>query len=108
MGVVRKKEFAGKEIEIKEASVAEIRNWMKDLGSERHGDIIDMLLFDDFFIPDLYWFTNLTPGDIGEFTPSELEEIIAEVKELNPGFFGLQAKLLKNLEVSLATSASVS
>lgn len=101
MGIVRKKEIAGKEFEIKEATVEEIRNWLKELGDERQGDVVDILLIEGFFIPDLYWFTTITPTDAAAMTPRELQEAITEVKELNPDFFGLQTKLLARWQEKL-------
>lgn len=105
MSITRKKEIGGKVIEIREATVADIRNWMKEASYAQEVDVADILLFDEFFLPDIYTFTSLDKESADELTPREIAEVINELKELNPGFFALQAKILEQWRENLVNAS---
>lgn len=92
-------------VTVKELTLSEIRGWLAE--GERSGerDVVDALLLDDCPLDDLLRFCSATPDELDRLTQSELRELVAEVKELNPDFFGLRSKLLR-LVVSAGKSSS--
>lgn len=92
--MTRKIIVAGLEIEIKELSVAEVRQWINDAANQQSGDAVDYLLFDDVALYDLYCFTNLNQEIADGMTPAELRKVIDSVRELNPHFFTLRERIV--------------
>lgn len=93
MAIKRTLQINDKSVDVEELSVAKVRAWIKESGNKRIDDPIDGLLFDDFVVTDITCFTSLTPDEIDQLTPRELRSVIDVVKELNPHFFDLIARL---------------
>ena len=82
------------EIAVRELTVGEIRNWMRDL--ETGGaipDIVDALLIVDIQLSDLQRVTDLAPSGIDALSQSDIGTLMTVIKELNPLFFGLLGRL---------------
>lgn len=90
-------EVAGRTVTVRELTVAEIRAWLRGLDqAEASGcmqDLVDLALMDDVSLSDIGRMTNLKAHEIEEFTPSEIEAVVAVCREVNPRFFGLQDRL---------------
>ena len=63
MRVVREIEVGERKIAVRELTIGEIRNWLKESGAVS-GDVVDATLFDDFSLPDLTMMTSLVPESI--------------------------------------------
>lgn len=78
-----------------ELTVGDIRNWLRDLESLDKGDLVDAGLFDDLTLAELERMTDLAMSTIDELPPSQIDELIAVAKELNPRFFALRGRLVE-------------
>lgn len=78
-------------VTVRELTVAEIRAWMADAKVPAQPDLVDNLLLPGAALPDLTHLSSLTAEQIDLLTPSELERVLAEAKEMNSHFFGLLA-----------------
>lgn len=80
----------GKEVVIRELTVAGVRNLM---ASNEDSSLFDDTFFEDVRIADLRAFTSLTSDDIEALHPSTIRLIINACKELNPDFFTWMARM---------------
>lgn len=92
MRVIREITVGDKSVQIRELTVAEIRQWLAAL--ETRNDLVDSMLFEEVSLPDLTLITSLTSADLDAMVPSDIEKVFAEVKGLNPRFFAMREKLV--------------
>jgi hypothetical protein len=80
-----------------EATVIEIRNWLKGLVSARPFDNIDQLLFqaEDVTLTDLVNLSDASRTTLESLPPSLLIKLAEAVKEANPFFFRYRQTLFK-------------
>lgn len=108
MALVREKKIAGRSFVLKEKTVREIRD---HIAASVAGDMVDYGLFEDVSILDLRFLADLSAEDVDGMTPSELEEILGEVKEVNQRFFPMlqrQMEAFRRLAMELTVPASLS
>ena len=85
-------------VTVKELTVAEMRAWLAD-ASRLDTTPFDLLLLeavsDGEMVPaDLLRFTDLTDyASLDGYSPSQLRQVVAAVKEVNGAFFVIQARL---------------
>lgn len=82
---------AGIEITVRELTVGAVRGLLESGGST---SIVDQALL-DIPLTDLPVFTSLKAEEISDMRPSELHEVVAACKEVNPHFFAMLAKVTK-------------
>lgn len=80
---------------VRELTVGDVRNWLKEAGTDLTISAVDLLLIPEISLPDLARMTNLSVADMDDWQPSELRELMAVAKDLNADFFGLRGRLLK-------------
>lgn len=114
----RKIEVAGRTVTIREVTLKDYRAWLKDvIDQSKQEEIplysVDRDLFEDMALTDLPRFSDLTLEQIDEMRPSELHEVIAAIKEVNPDFFVMRGRMrntanqvLAMTEESLSTSSA--
>lgn len=100
----------GKTVEICELTVNQQREWLKGR-SEREDkamvngfDPVDWFLFEETSLWDIAFVTNLTEDDLGEARPSEIDGVVEKMREVNPHFFAMRARvksMTENLKKSL-------
>ncbi|WP_104565849.1 hypothetical protein [Ralstonia mannitolilytica] len=81
-------------VQVRELTVQEIRAWfarMRD-GSQVP-DVVDALMFRDVSVADILATTDLTAEAFATLAPSEIRALIEKIKEVNPDFFELRARL---------------
>ncbi|BAU76130.1 hypothetical protein [Metapseudomonas furukawaii] len=88
---IKSKTIAGREVQVREITVAEARVIFADRG----GDIFGDLLFKECRLSDLRVMTNLSEDALDAMTPSQVAEVIKLAKEQNPHFFELLDRLSK-------------
>ncbi|EQM66115.1 hypothetical protein QYE80_08105 [Pseudomonas tohonis] len=81
--------IAGREVHFRELTVGEARSLF---GSDSD-DIFGGLLFPGASLSDLAAMTNLAVGEMDEFLPSQIHEVIKGCREMNPDFFALLERL---------------
>jgi hypothetical protein len=82
--------LAGKDFIVKELTVAELRSL---LDSRAEYELLRHELFEDVYLTDLPSFVNVDLADIEALLPSQIDQLITKVKEMNPRFFSLLARL---------------
>jgi hypothetical protein len=86
----------GKTVNLKELTVVEVRQWMKDLEKVQTTDfdLVTEGIMQDVSLNDLLRMSDLTMTDLDEMAPSEIDIILATCRELNPHFFQLRDRLV--------------
>lgn len=79
-------------VTVRELTVGEVRAWLNHI-KQLESDLIGDALFEDISLGELCQMTDANLAELDTFTPSELREVAAVAKELNPDFFGMRARL---------------
>lgn len=103
MALSKKIEVGGIEVTVRELTVAQVRDWLAGMDKEPRG-LLDVGLCSDLAIPDLPVFASVDRATLDDLAPSDIDLIIAAVKDVNPHFFGMVARAQKNMP-ALATSS---
>lgn len=83
-------------VTVRELTVLQVRDWLSAMVQPgEQVDITDQAFFNECSLSDLQRMTSLTLAQIDQLRPSELRQVIALCKELNPDFFGFRARLVK-------------
>lgn len=82
-------------VTVRELTVGDVRNWLKEVGTDSTISAVDMLLIPEISLPDLARMTSLSVADMDDWQPSELRELMAVAQDLNADFFGLRGRLIK-------------
>lgn len=82
---------------VRELTVIQVRSWLTEMTAQQTGelDLLDEGLFAECAISDLKRMSSLTEDQINQMRPSDLRQVIALCKELNPDFFGFLGRLLR-------------
>lgn len=83
----------GQAIICRELTVLQVRDWLNDMVQSTADDPLDAALFADCALGDVKRMTDLSDERINTMRPSQLEQVIAVCKELNPHFFGLLGRV---------------
>lgn len=87
--------IGGREVTVRELTVAEIRAWLKDLEGGPGEDLLDLALIEETRLSDLARMTDIAPADLEALTPRELRQVLVAAREVNADFFGLRDRLLR-------------
>lgn len=82
---------------VRELTVLQVRAWLSEISEARKDgfDPVDEAFFEECSINDIKRMTSLTEDQVNSLRPSQLREVIALCKELNPDFFGFMGRLLQ-------------
>jgi hypothetical protein len=80
-------------VEVRELTVAEVRNWMVDVETGASEDPMHALALEECSLSDLARMSNMTASDMEAHGPSELADLLAKCKQINPHFFRVRAAL---------------
>lgn len=86
----------GRRITVRELTVAELRNWLKDLenAKDKTIDLVTEGIIPDASLTDVSRMIDLTLEDLDALTPTQIAGMVAVCKELNPHFFQLRDRLM--------------
>ena len=88
--------IAGIQVDVRELTVAEVRNWLVGAAADlADNDVVGQLLFDDCTVSDLTKMSSLTARQVNKLTPSELNEVREGCKAVNPHFFELRVPIME-------------
>ncbi|MBF0148383.1 MAG: hypothetical protein HQL85_19695 [Magnetococcales bacterium] len=92
---IKEVEIGDRKVTIRELTVAEVRNWFKDLGKMRENgvDLVNEGIIADASLEDVVRMSDVTMDDLDRLTPSQIEPMIATCREINPHFFQLRHRL---------------
>ena len=88
----------GTPVIVREMTVLQVRDWLAAATAERPLDLVGDGLFPACALADLPRMTDLTAERIDHLRPSQIEQVIAACKELNPHFFGMTERLSRALQ----------
>jgi len=99
--VERQVEVGGRTVTVYELTVAEVRQWLKELaGRKGEGEkrdaadlAVDAGLYEDMQLEEIARMTDLTVEDMDAMTPSELRVVADACKEANAHFFAMRERL---------------
>ncbi len=94
-------------VNVRELTVGDIRNWLRDMQELKEFDLVDGALFqeDGASIDDLLRITDLDKAEIDKLPPNDLSKVIAKCKVVNPHFFRFRAAVV---EIGNSPQASTS
>ncbi len=83
----------GQAVLCRELTVLQVRDWLNDMVRGASDDPLDSALFADCALGDVKRMTDLSDERIDAMRPSQLQQVIAVCKELNPHFFGMLGRV---------------
>ena len=104
-------ELLGQPVTVRELTVGEVRAWLADAegqvqrDADGMPDIVGMWLLEDCTFGDLMQMSSASRDLLDSATESDLLRLVACCRELNPGFFGLRARLMAIGQRALDQSA---
>lgn len=78
---------------VRELTVLQVRTWLAEMQKPGDRDLVDEGLFEECSVADIGRMTSLSIDQINALRPSQLRQVIATCKELNPDFFGFRGRL---------------
>ena len=78
-----------RDVVCRELTVAEIRALFECAPADQ----VDAFLLPGISLTELAAMTDLSLEDMAVLPPSQLEKVLADCREVNPNFFGMQARL---------------
>jgi len=77
----------------RELTVLQVRDWLTEILDAPAADPLDAALFEECGLGDIKRMTDLNDERINAMRPSQLQQVIAACKELNPHFFALLGRV---------------
>lgn len=88
-------------VTVRELTVAEVRDWMVETETGAGQDPLHALVLEDCGLGDLARMSDVFAFELEAYAPSDLAELIAACKALNPHFFRMRAALSNVARVML-------
>ena len=82
-------------IRVRELTVAEVRAWLNESAAQTWRDPILALALDDIGLDELARMLDRSVEDLERYAPSQIAEVVAVARRLNPHFFKLRDALIK-------------
>lgn len=80
-------------VTVRELTVGEVRDRLQVIECGSAVDAVSALALEECTLDDLAVMTDLGVGDFNAYGPSELKDVIAAAKKMNPLFFRARAAL---------------
>lgn len=81
------------QVTVREMTVLQVRNIIQDATKNKPFDVVNELFMTDCNLEDIKRMTNLDDQQLNDMLPSEIREVLAVCKEMNPDFFGMVARI---------------
>lgn len=87
-------------VTVKELTVADVRAWLKEMSQGVALDLVGDGLFQDQngSLRDVLLMTDADAGELDQMTPAEVSQILDKCQKVNPHFFTLRARLIRDGE----------
>ena len=82
-------------VTVRELTVREVRDWLVAQQLRTDHDLVRAWALDDCSLDDLAQMSDIGAADQEAYAPSELAELVAAAKKLNPHFFRGRAALMQ-------------
>ena len=84
-----------RKVVVRELTLEELRSWMEATVARKSLSPIDLMFLDDgLMVEDIPDFTDLSTADLGKLAPSDLEEVVKEIREVNGRFFSNLSRVM--------------
>ena len=107
MAVTRSVSVGDRLVTVRELTVREVRDWLADADCGAPDDPIHALAHEDCSLSDLARMSDIAARDLEDYTPSELEALVATARKLNPHFFRVRAALSGVARLMLREAAAL-
>ncbi len=88
--------MAGREIEIKQLNMRQVREFIAGMDPETEPHIVDILFNDPVPAKAVSLATGLSLDELaGDFSQEEMRELLDKVKAVNPSFVGMMERIIK-------------
>lgn len=94
-------------VTVRELLVSEVRDWMVEVESGVTVDPLHALARDDCSYSDLEHMSDISATALEAYAPSDLDELVAVCKALNPHFFRVRAALAGVARVMLTEAEAL-
>lgn len=94
-------------VEVRELTFVEVRDWLLETETGPGEDSLHALALEDCSLSDLARMADITTLELEAFAPSDLVELIATCKALNPHFFRVRAALSGVARLMLTEAAAL-
>jgi hypothetical protein len=81
-------------VEVRELTVAEVRQWLNDAAADYGQDVVGVSLIEGVDFNLIHRMTDITPGKIETMKPSQLAEVVEACKAVNTHFFLMWERIL--------------
>ena len=109
MPATRSVQVGERTVIVKELTVGAVRDWLVEAESGSGEDPLHALALDDCSLADLARMSDIRAADLEGYAPSDMAELVAAAKALNPHFFRVREALISVsralLKESIATPA---
>lgn len=78
---------------VHELLVSEVRDWLVEIENGPADDPVHALAFEECSLRDLAYMSSFSVLELEKKAPSDMTELLAACKELNPHFFRVRAAL---------------
>ncbi len=92
-------------VTVKELTVGEVRAWVVDVEAGATIDPLHALALDECSLSDLARMSDIAAADLEAYAPSELADLVAACKALNPHFFRVRAALAATARTMMEEAA---
>jgi len=93
MGMAQTTAVGDRVVVVHELTVGEVRDWIAAAEAGAQEDALQGLALDDCGLSDLARMSDISADELEAYTPSEMADLIAVCKEVNPHFFRVRAAL---------------
>jgi hypothetical protein len=80
-------------VTVRELTFSEVRDWLVETETGQDEDPLHALALEECSLADLARMSTISVGELEGYAPSDLAELIAACKALNPHFFRVRAAL---------------
>lgn len=94
-------------VTVRELTFAEVRAWLVEAEAGGSQDPLHALALEDCGLDDLSRMSDASVSEIEAFGPSEIDELVATAKKLNPHFFRVRAALSGVARMMLAEAEAL-
>lgn len=101
MPATRSVKLGERTVTVRELTVAEVRDWMVEAETGGGQDPLHALVLEDCGLGDLERMSDVSAKELEAYAPSDMADLIAACKALNPHFFRMRAALSNVARVML-------
>jgi hypothetical protein len=107
MAATRTVQVGALSVTVRELTFGEVRDWLVEAETGQAEDPLHALALEDCSLTDLARMSDFAAAELEGYAPSDLADLIAACKELNPHFFRVRAALSGVARLMLKEAAAL-